>query len=171
MNAMNTAMASTLHDQIVAWLNLQQTTRVIQAQLDARLREVTSVSWPEFEFLWRLRIGAGHPLRMRDLAAQLLASPSGLTRIADRLERSGMVVRETARENRREVRVTLTPRGIDVLATADRVFQDVLRESFAAHVSTEDVQGLRRILRTLLEQNGAWNGARCEPGSRIPGCA
>jgi DNA-binding MarR family transcriptional regulator len=160
---MKPAASTTPRDRIAAWLNLQQASRVIENRLEERLRAATGLSWPEFELLWRLQVVAGRPLRMSEIAAQLLASPSGLTRIADRLERDGLIARETPRDNRRVVRVTLTERGREVLAKADRAFAEALRESFSGHLSEEEVDWLRRILRKLLEQNGAWAPDRCEP--------
>jgi DNA-binding MarR family transcriptional regulator len=155
----------TPRDRIAAWLNLQQTTRVIQDRLDARLRDATGLAWPEFEVLWRLRLLAERPASMGELAAQLLASPSGLTRLADRLERDGLITRETPRDNRRVVQITLTDRGRAVLAEADRAFQETLQEAFSTHLSDEEIGWLRRVLRKLLECNDAWAAARCEPGT------
>jgi DNA-binding MarR family transcriptional regulator len=165
MKPMKTEDVVTPRDRIAAWLNLQQTTRVIQDRLDARLRGATGLAWPEFEVLWRLRLLAERPASMGEMAAQLLASPSGLTRLADRLERDGLIARETPRDNRRVVQVTLTDRGRAVLAEADRAFQETLRDAFASHLSDEEVEELRRILRKLLEGNDAWAAARCEPGA------
>src|ERR1700676_4063488 len=98
-------------DQVGTWINLQQTFRVIQARIDERLRAETELSWPEFELLMRLELAADHPLQMSEIAAQLVGSPSGTTRIADRLEKDGLIVRETPRENRRIVRVQITDHG------------------------------------------------------------
>src|SRR5262245_32731109 len=165
MKPMKAKDTLTPRDRIAAWLNLQQTTRVIQDRLDARLRDATGLAWPEFEVLWRLRLLAERPASMGEMAAQLLSSPSGLTRLADRLERDGLIARETPRDNRRVVQVTLTERGRAVLAEADREFLETLREAFASHLSDEDVEELRRILRKLLEGNDAWAAARCEPGA------
>jgi len=106
-------------DQVTTWINLNQTARVIQGLLEDRLRAETDLSWAEFELLMRLQVSAGHPLQMSEIAAQLVGSPSGTTRIADRLEKDGLISRETPRENRRIVRVVLTERGRKVLAEAD----------------------------------------------------
>jgi len=89
---------------------------------------------------------------MSEIAAQLVGSPSGTTRIADRLEIDGLIVRETPRENRRIVRVQLTDHGRKVLGEANQTFH-----------STLQVAALRRALRHLLEKNGAWQEARCNP--------
>jgi DNA-binding MarR family transcriptional regulator len=150
--------------RVAGFLNLQQANRVIQAALEERLREAADLSWPEFELLWRLRLADGHPLRMNEIAEQLLGSPSGTTRIVDRLEAERLIARETPRENRRVVQVKLTDRGRTRLVAARRAFLDGLDETFSAHLSESDVLALRRLMRKLLEGNGAWAEGRCEPG-------
>jgi DNA-binding MarR family transcriptional regulator len=150
-------------DQVTTWINLHQTARVIQGLLEERLRAETDLSWAEFELLMRLEVSAGHPLQMSEIAAQLVGSPSGTTRIADRLEKDGLISRETPRENRRIVRVLLTDRGRKVLAEADETFRATLHGTFGEHLSDGEVAGLRSSLRKLLERNGAWQEARCDP--------
>jgi len=162
---MTAPVEATQRDRIVAWLNLQQTSRVLQSLLEERLGAEADLSWLEFELLWRLKFSDGRSLQMSEIAAQLLASPSGITRIADRLERKGLIGRDIPRDNRRVVRVTLTERGRSVLALADRTFATTLRESFSGRLSDDEVLWLRRITRKLLEHNGAWSADRCDPGS------
>jgi DNA-binding MarR family transcriptional regulator len=154
---------ATSQQHIGAWLNLQQVNRVLEGVLEHRLRAETALSLAEYELLFRLQLAADHPLQMSQIAAQLLGSPSGTTRIADRLVKVGLIERETPRENRRVVQVMLTDRGRAVLKQADRVFRNTLHEAFAAHLSETEVASLRRTLRKLLERNGAWLEARCEP--------
>jgi DNA-binding MarR family transcriptional regulator len=150
-------------DRVGTWINLYQTVRVIQARIDEGLRAATDLSWPEFELLMRLEVAADRPLQMSEIAAQLVGSPSGTTRIADRLEKDGLIVRETPRENRRIVRVQLTDHGRKVLGEAKQTFHSALEETFGDHLGDNEVAELRRILRHLLEKNGAWQEARCNP--------
>src|ERR1700682_4966894 len=150
-------------DQVGTWINLQQTFRVIQARIDERLRADTYLSWPEFKLVRRLELAPDHPLQMNEIAAQLVGSPSGTTRIADRLEKDGLIVRETPRENRRIVRVQLTDHGRKVLGEANQTFHSTLQETFGDHLGDSEVAELRRGLRHLLEKNGAWQEARCNP--------
>ena len=155
-------------ERISTWINLHQTVRVIQARIDERLRTETDLSWPEFELLMRLEVAADRPLQMSEIAAQLVGSPSGTTRIADRLERDGLIVRETPRENRRIVRVQLTDRGRQVVSEANQTFRTTLQETFGDHLGDDEVAELRRALRHLLEKNGAWQEARCDPALGEP---
>jgi DNA-binding MarR family transcriptional regulator len=152
-------------EQVTAWINLHQTVRIVQQRIEARLQAANDLSWPELELLMRLRIATDHPLQMNEIAAQLVGSPSGATRIADRLEKDGLIVRETPRENRRIVRVLLTRKGEKVLANADETFRTTLQEAFGDHLTDAEVLEFRRQLRKVLERNGAWQEARCDPGA------
>ena len=155
-------------EQVTTWINLHQTARVIQAKIEERLRATTDLSWAEFELLMRLQVSSARGLQMSEIAAQLVGSPSGTTRIADRLEKDGLIVRETPRENRRIVLVELTDRGRAVLAEAGKAFRVILQETFGDHLTEDEVSELRGLLRTLLEKNGAWQQARCDPGLATP---
>ena len=168
VSELKTKARAASQDQVTTWINLHQTVRVIQAKLEERLRAATDLSWPEFEVLMRLQVSSEHPLQMSEIAAQLVGSPSGTTRIADRLEKDALIVRETPRENRRIVRVQLTDRGRKVLAEADETFRVILQETFGDHLTESEVSDLRQSLRKLLEQNGAWQEARCSPGIAPP---
>lgn len=151
-------------EQIAGWLNIQQVNRVLEDQLDRKLQEETDLSLAEFELLFRLAIAADHPLQMGEIASQLINSPSGATRIADRLEKAGLISRETPPDNRRVVEVSLTDKGRETVARADRVFKGVLQQGFVDPLSDAELATLKRLLRKLLERNGAWNDARCSPG-------
>ncbi len=65
----------------------------------------------EFEVLLRLARSPRCRLRMNDLAAQADLSTSGVTRVVDRLERSGGVRRETCPSDRRGSFAVLTDEG------------------------------------------------------------
>jgi DNA-binding MarR family transcriptional regulator len=151
-------------EQVTAWMNLQQVNRVLEGLLERRVKEVAELSLPEYQALFRLQIASGHPLHMSQIASQLINSPSGMTRIADRLERVGLIERETPADNRRVVLVKLTDRGRKVLNQADQAFREALRESFSSHLSESELAELRRLMRKLLEGNSAWTAARCSPG-------
>ena len=163
MSGLKVKPRAATQDQVSTWINLHQTGRVIQARLEERLNKGTNLSWAEFELLMRLQISAAHPPQMSEIAAQLVGSPSGTTRIADRLERDGLILRETPRENRRIVRVQLTEHGRQVLAEADETFRTTLQDAFGDHLTETEVTELRALLRKLLESNGAWQDARCAP--------
>ena len=166
MVIMATREVAAARERAVTWLNLQQASRVTQGRLEARLEAEAGLSWPEYELLFRLQFAGGRPLQMAEIADRLLASPSGITRLADRLVARGLIGRQVPDDNRRVVRITLTELGRKKLESADHVFHDFLEHSFAAPLTGEEVQVFRSVLRKLLEHHGAWASDRCDPAPK-----
>jgi DNA-binding MarR family transcriptional regulator len=150
-------------DRAGAWLNLFQAHRVIQVALEDRLEAEAGLSWSELEALMRLAISPGRRLKMIDIADQLLASKSGITRLVDRLEADGLIAREIPPDNRRVIYGRITDAGLEALEKGSAVFMAGLADAFSRHLSDREVQQLRGILRKLLEGNGAWEDHRCLP--------
>lgn len=151
--------------QVVTFRNLQQASRVLDSLLEARVRAAADLSLAEYEALFRLQRASDHHLQMSEIASLLINSPSGMTRIADRLEKDGLISRETPRDNRRVVVMTLTAKGRRKLERADKAYLDALGESFGNHMTPGDLADLRRLMRKLLESNGAWSDVRCGLGT------
>ena len=61
--------------------------------IERRLEAESGLSMQWFEVLIRLARSPGQRLRMTDLAAQTILTPSGLTRAVDRLVDAGLVAR------------------------------------------------------------------------------
>ncbi|SDT73521.1 MarR family winged helix-turn-helix transcriptional regulator [Actinoplanes derwentensis] len=69
------------------------------------------LSQVEFEVLMRLARSPGNRLRMTDLAGQTTLSTSGVTRVVDRMERTGLVRREACPSDRRSSYAVITDVG------------------------------------------------------------
>ncbi|WP_046471140.1 MarR family winged helix-turn-helix transcriptional regulator [Allosalinactinospora lopnorensis] len=75
--------------------------------------EAHGISENDFDAVLRIARSCDNALRMSDLARQAGASTSGMTRVVDRLERRGLVVREPHPTDRRVLYVRLTREGLD----------------------------------------------------------
>jgi len=144
-------------------LNLQQANHVLETALEQGIRSASGLSLAEYEALFRLKLASDHPLQMSEIASVLMNSPSGMTRIADRLVKGGLIERDTPMDNRRVVRVKLTAKGSRLLDRADQAFREALEGSFSSHLTDNEIADLRRLMRKLLESNGAWQQNRCAP--------
>jgi DNA-binding MarR family transcriptional regulator len=71
-----------------------------------------------------------------------------VTRLVDRLEGLGFVRRERAEGDRRVVEVSITKRGLEVLAELDEPLVDAHRRQFGSLARAEIAQ-LRRLLDKL----------------------
>jgi MarR family transcriptional regulator, organic hydroperoxide resistance regulator len=96
-----------------------------------------------------LRILGGGPRKMSELARALFCDSSNVTGIVDRLEERGLVIRESAKGDRRVKLLVLTKEG-------ERV-RGVITERMAeppppiANLSEEDQRTLRDILKRAVE--------------------
>src|SRR5215475_2193519 len=69
----------------------------------------------QYNALRLLRRDHPAPVRTLDLAARLVSRAPDITRLLDKLERRGLVVRDRPADNRRVVRVGITAAGIKLL--------------------------------------------------------
>src|SRR5947199_7142515 len=72
-------------------------------------------------------------LPMNEVAARILSSKSGLTRVVDRMEEAGLVRRERPPEDRRVVRVIITSNGLETLHSARAIHHRSIQRHFIEH--------------------------------------
>lgn len=122
-----------------AWLGLMHTQALLVRQLDADLEAEHRVSVIGFEVLWRLGAAEGGRVRMTQLAELVLLSPSGLTRLVDRLSAEGLVERVACPSDGRAIHATITLEGRRRLEQARRTLANGIRDRFLAHFSEQEV--------------------------------
>lgn len=83
---------------------------------DRRTLENVQLSMLEFAVLRQLDTSEGR--RLTEVGGTLLCVKSTITRVADRLERNGLVVRMPDPDDRRAQRLLLTPHGVEVVERA-----------------------------------------------------
>ena len=98
--------------------------------------------------LIQLGLNPGRRLHMTALAKQVLMSPSGLTRLVDRLQADGLVRREPSRDDARGTFTVLTPAGFDRLRRAAPAHLAGVRQHWLQHFSDVEL----RTLQTLLDR-------------------
>ena len=86
---------------------------------------------------------------MNELAARILSSKSGLTRVIDRMEEAGLVRRERPAGDRRVVQVFLTPAGRELLQAARVTHHRGIQEHFVQHLDRSDLESLTRALEKV----------------------
>src|SRR5581483_6651578 len=118
--------------------------RIIRA-LESELLADQQLSLASYDVLVQLAEAPERRLRMTELADAVLLSRSGVTRLVDRLEREGLVVRAPVAEDGRGVAATLTESGLERLRGASRVHLDGVARYFAARLDASDLAELRRI--------------------------
>src|SRR5437764_4182987 len=88
--------------------------RLLEAELEAE----HGLTLPAYEVLAHLSEAPQQRLRMSDLAAMSVLTPSGLTRVVDRLVREGLVERQRCVGDARVVYAAVTGAGMDRVRAA-----------------------------------------------------
>jgi DNA-binding MarR family transcriptional regulator len=121
----------------------------LKATFERRLEAEAGLPVQWFEVLVRLARTPGHRLRMSELAAQSAVTPSGLTRVIDRLTEVGLVARESCPTDRRSWYASITPEGLHRIQNAVPVHLAHIEELFGSALSPAEEQALSAILRKL----------------------
>jgi DNA-binding MarR family transcriptional regulator len=106
----------------------------------------------EFSVLLRLSRSPGARLRMTDLADPAVLSTSGVTRVVDRLERSGAVSRETCPSDRRGSFAVLTENGARRLAAAVPAHLADIDRWFTSALTPDQLEALLDALRIVRDR-------------------
>lgn len=103
----------------------------------------------EFEVLMRLARSPRSQLRMTDLAGQTTLSTSGVTRVVDRMERSGLVRREACSTDRRSSYAVITEAGRQRLAEVLPGHLELVQRWYVGLLTEEQLEQLLGSLRTI----------------------
>jgi DNA-binding MarR family transcriptional regulator len=97
-------------EELAAWRGFLQAHALLVRQLDAELVAAHGLPLSWYDVLVVLD-AAGGRLRMSELARAVILSGSGTTRLVDRMERAGLIVRERCEDDRRGFNAIMTEAG------------------------------------------------------------
>jgi DNA-binding MarR family transcriptional regulator len=137
-----------------AWRSFLHAHARLLRRLDEELQAEHGLSLAEYDALLQLASAQGRRLRMSVLADRVLLSRSGITRLVDRLEGSGMVARSACVTDARGAEAALTQAGLDRLREASRTHLDGVERYFLAPVSDDDRDALERAANGILDELG-----------------
>ena len=105
------------------------------------------LSVEQFNVLRILRGQKGKPANMCIIQERMIAKTSNTTRLVDKLLLKGLVNREVCEENRRKMEITITKKGMELLAELDPKIE-AHEELFAQNLTSEELN----LLNLLLEK-------------------
>ena len=121
-----------------AWRAVLNAHASVVARVEDALAEADLPPLAWYDVLWALRRAPGRRVRMAELAGSLTLSRGGLTKLADRLEATGLLHREPAEDDGRGLYAVLTEAGNDMLRRMWPVYSRVLRETFVEAMSADE---------------------------------
>ena len=131
--------------ELGAWRGLLRVHAALVRELDAELDEAHDLPLSSYDVLIYLQAAPGKRLRMAELADSVLLSRSGVTRLVDRLEREGLIVRDNCASDGRGLYAVLTDEGEELLARARPTHLAGVRERFLAHFSEDELVQLAKF--------------------------
>ncbi|MFV8243517.1 MarR family winged helix-turn-helix transcriptional regulator [Mycolicibacterium peregrinum] len=111
------------------WRTLAALHSVIETKLERALQSGHELSVVEFTVLDALSRQDGWHMRMQQLARAAALSSSATTRLVNRLEDRGLLIRILCADDRRGIYTELTPTGVELLAAARPTHDEILREA------------------------------------------
>src|SRR4051812_48215120 len=136
--------------ELRAWRGLLRVHASLSKALDAELEAEHGLPLTSYEVLLYLADAEGEKMRMCDLASSVILSRSGLTRLVDRLERDGLLVRESCASDARGAFAKLTAAGHQKLAAARATHLAGVRSLFLDHLSPAEQEVLGAVWTRVL---------------------
>jgi len=137
-----------------AWRGFLLTHERLWRALEAGLVPL-NVSMAEYSVLALLGEAGPKGMRMSDLAEQRLMSSGGFTRLAERLEKRGLIERRRSAVDGRSVDAVLTRDGRALLRRAWRQHRNDLRTLFFSRLDEDDLRCLAAIWYRLDPATGS----------------
>lgn len=148
-------MVTTLRDEIKqtkpftslaqeAQLSVIRTGALLMDEIEQFLKPY-GITATQYNVLRILRGSEPNGLCRNELRDRMLTRMPDMTRLLDRLEEAGLVVRERQDEDRRMVRSRISSAGIELLAELDNVTQDEEKRRFG-HLNDQQLRTLIDLL-------------------------
>jgi DNA-binding MarR family transcriptional regulator len=147
--------------ELRAWRGMLRAHAALTKALDADLDAAHGLPLSSYEVLLYLNDEPGGRMRMRDLAASVILSRSGLTRLADRLEREGLICRESCPSDARGSYAVLTEAGVEKLAAARATHLAGVRSLFLQHFTDDELDALGDAWERVIPGAASAPGPTC----------
>ena len=132
--------------ELDAWRAFLRAHARVTRTLDAELAAECDLPLASYEVLLHLSEAPDRRLRMTELADRVLLSRSGLTRLVDRLEREGLIARQSCPSDLRGTNAVLTDAGHERLRAAAPVHLRGVREHIVDLLSPSELKVLAEAL-------------------------
>lgn len=143
--------ASTIVPEIAAYLNVMRTADQLTSEAQAFLKK-SGITSQQYNVLRILR-GAGAPgLPILEIGNRMVTRVPDVTRLVDRMEAAGLVVRSRSDQDRRVVRVLITEKGLQLAEGLMKPIEDIHRAQLG-HLSPEEIAELNRLLEKVRQRD------------------
>lgn len=136
---------------VTAWARLVRINTGVLERVQSALKAagLPPISW--YDVLLELHRAGKAGLRQYEICEEVLLTKHNLSRLVDRLEREGLVERQSCPEDGRGNVVRITPAGSDLLRRMWPVYGQVLHQEIESRLSASELADLSRVLARLRE--------------------
>lgn len=134
---------------VTAWARLVRINTGVLERVQSALKAagLPPISW--YDVLLELHRSGESGLRQYEICKEVLLTKHNLSRLVDRLEREGLVERQSCPEDGRGNVVRITPAGSGLLRRMWPVYGQVLHQEIESRLSASELADLSRILARL----------------------
>ena len=136
--------------ELQAWRGFLRAHATVVRALEADLQAEHDLPLASYDVLVQLSEAPDRRLRMTELADRVLLSRSGLTRLADRLEREGLLTREPCPSDARGTLAVLTDAGLDRLRLAWPTHLRGVQQHVLSRLTAPEVDQLGALMSKLV---------------------
>ncbi|KTC48467.1 MarR family transcriptional regulator [Pseudomonas fluorescens ABAC62] len=129
------------------WYNFIRAHRNLIREIERRLAEEKLPPYHWYDALWGIESGQNGTRRMHELADVMAIERYNLTRLVDRLEKDGLVIREKASDDGRGATARITEAGCALRKRMWKVYEQAVDELFLAEFDEEQ----KRVFAAALE--------------------
>jgi DNA-binding MarR family transcriptional regulator len=135
------------------WRMFMAAHAILMQRVGRDLAAATCVPVGSYDVLRLVHAAPGGRLRLGELARAVHLTRSGVTRLANRLEKAGLLRREEHAPDRRGSCAVLTDRGRNERRRARPVFVRAVAEHFGSHLSDGETATLNVVLCRIVTAN------------------
>ena len=136
--------------ELRTWRTFLRAHATVVRQLEQELMAEHDLPLASYDVLVQLSESPGRQLRMTELADRVLLSRSGLTRLADRLERDGLLTRQACPSDARGTLAVLTDAGLERLRCAWPTHLRGVSQHVTGRLTPDEVLQLGGLLGKLV---------------------
>ena len=130
------------------WIQVVRLANKLQKDVDSRLRQEFGQNLTRFDVLSQLERVPKTELPVGQLSASLLTSTSNITRLLDRMEADGLLVRRLSKTDRRSFVVSATPKGLSLFRNMALANARWIKDAFVA-IDSNKMVALEKALRVI----------------------
>jgi DNA-binding MarR family transcriptional regulator len=147
---MTSQVLSEQTNAVTAFAGLLRAHAALTRELSNQLEAEHGLTISDYEVLLRLARAPEHRLKRVELAQSVVLTPSGITRLLDGLEASGLVERAACAADRRVTYAVLTSAGERRFRAASAHHLAAIEATFGARLDPAEVEKLAGLLTRLV---------------------